>query len=91
MMNTPLKFLRRLFGKPGFDCNDVMENCSDYADGELAPKTRAKFDAHLLDCPDCPEFVRSFLATLNALRNLPRLTPAPSLKDRIRSQIASSG
>lgn len=81
--------VRRLVRRGAFDCGDVLEHCSDYADDALPRRQSARFEAHLLDCPDCMEFVRSFIAMVRTLSGLPRRTPGQSLKDRVLARIAA--
>ena len=84
-----LRSVRRLVRRGGFDCGDVLEHCSDYVDNLLPRRKSVRFQAHLLDCPDCTEFVRSFIATVRALSGLPRHSPGQALKDRVRARIAA--
>lgn len=82
----PFRFGRQQ-AKDEFDCQDVVENCSDYVDGELAAAQVGELQGHLNDCPDCDTFVSTFRATVMTLRDLPR-KPAPSeLAGRIQSAI----
>ena len=87
-MNTgPMGWLRRLSGRGEFDCNDVHENCSDYVDEEMTKSTSRKFRAHVDSCHDCNIFVSTFRATVMTLRDLPRRSAPPELRDRIRDSI----
>ena len=38
-----------------------------YLDDALAPRERARLEAHLADCPHCTEYVTQLRATIGAL------------------------
>ena len=40
---------------------------SDYLDGALSERDRARLEAHLSDCPHCSEYLAQLRATLDAL------------------------
>ena len=89
MRGGPFGWLRRLVGKDEFDCRDVRANCSDYVDEELSERDAQLFDAHLDDCPDCPQYVATFTATVKTLQDLEPKTAPPELHERIQAQIAA--
>jgi anti-sigma factor RsiW len=41
-------------------CREVSDFLGDYMDGELLPDVRSRFEAHLLLCPTCAAYVRSY-------------------------------
>ena len=84
-----LGWVRRLVGKDEYDCRDVAADCSDYVDEELSERDVQLFDAHLEDCPDCPQYVSTFTATVKTLQDLKPKTAPPELRDRIQAQIAA--
>ena len=49
----------------GLFCFEVLEQLSDYLDGELSPQAKAKVDAHLAGCAEC-RAVAADLAKLHA-------------------------
>ena len=87
MSMGPLGWVRRLLGKDEFDCPDVLANCSEYVDEELSERDLQRFDAHLEDCPDCPQYVSTFKATVMTMRDLEPKTASPELRERIAVQI----
>ncbi len=89
MRGGPFGWLRRLVGKDEFDCRDVRANCSDYVDEELSERDAQLFDAHLDDCPDCPQYVATFTATVKTLQDLEPKTAPPELHERIQARIAA--
>ena len=56
---------------PELPCADLVEVVTDYLEGDLGPVDRERFDAHLLECPDCVEYVGQIRLTVRALRELP--------------------
>lgn len=52
-------------------CREFVELVTDYLEGALSPDERARFEAHLLDCDDCPIYldqIRETIRTVGALR-----------------------
>lgn len=59
-------------------CQEFVELVTDYLEGALAPSERARFEAHLLDCDDCPIYLDQMRQTIVAVGALSaeRLDPA---------------
>ena len=51
----------------GLACNELVELVTDYMEGTLPPVERARFDAHLSECPDCVEYVAQMHRTVVAV------------------------
>jgi anti-sigma factor RsiW len=64
-------------------CNELVELVTDYVEDALAANERARFDAHLTECPDCVEYVaqmhRTILAVGLAGTELERTPPVTEL------------
>ena len=45
-------------------CKELVELVTDYFEGSLAPEERARFDAHLGECPGCDIYVEQMRATI---------------------------
>ena len=88
MRNGLFGWVRRLVGRD-FDCEDVLENCSDYVDGELSASVAEKFRSHLETCTDCNTFHATFRATVLTLRDLPKKQAPPELREKLRARIAA--
>jgi len=58
-------------------CQQAVELVSDYLEGALPRAQRRRFEAHLRDCPDCPEYVAQLRATIALLASIgpDRLSP----------------
>ena len=44
------------------DCNELVELVTAYLDGSLDLEDRARFDAHLLECDGCENYLQQFRA-----------------------------
>ena len=52
-------------------CRELVEFVNDYLEGELSPDGRARFEAHLVCCVGCGNYVRQMrwtVALVGALR-----------------------
>lgn len=45
-------------------CEELVEIITDYLEGTLPERDRARFDAHLMTCPGCREYVEEMRTTL---------------------------
>ena len=52
-------------------CNQLVELVTDYLDGVLDPAVAARFDAHLLECDGCVNYLEQFRSTINPLGRVP--------------------
>ena len=49
---------------PELTCREFANFLMAYDDGELAAAERARFDAHLAECPDCVAYLGSYRTTV---------------------------
>jgi len=49
---------------PALTCRELADFLMAYEDGELSAAERARFDAHLAECPDCVAYLASYRATV---------------------------
>ncbi len=49
-------------------CRDLVEAVTDYLEGDLGPDARSRFEAHLVICSACREYVDQVRATVSAAR-----------------------
>jgi len=45
-------------------CKELVEIITDYLEGTLPDYDRTRFDAHILTCPPCREYVEQMRTTL---------------------------
>jgi hypothetical protein len=73
-------------------CEDLHADLSAWIDGELDPDDRARVAAHLRNCPDCSEYVRSLQKNSSLVRALPTpRAPASVSATALRHLNAMSG
>lgn len=48
-------------------CQEFAELVTDYLDDALDAPTRARFDEHLVDCPDCPVYLHQMREIIGAV------------------------
>ena len=48
-------------------CRELVELVTDYLEETLPPTERARFEAHLADCDDCPLYLGQMRLTIRAL------------------------
>jgi len=66
-------------------CKELVELVTAYVEGALRTDERARFDAHLTECPDCVEYVAQFRRTVAAIGlAAPELERTPPVSDLLR-------
>lgn len=64
-------------------CRQAVELVTDYLEGGLSRRERARFEAHLKDCPHCSAYLEQMRTTIATLG---RIEP-DSLDDRARDDL----
>jgi anti-sigma factor RsiW len=57
-------------------CRELIEFLADYLDGALDTGARTAFEAHLAECPECIDYVRSYRETIRVARGAARVEDA---------------
>lgn len=65
------------------DCNELVELVTAYLDGTLDLHTRARFDAHLLECDGCESYLQQMRATVDTLGKIPDDTLDPKFRAKL--------
>jgi anti-sigma factor RsiW len=52
-------------------CQELVELLTGYLEGTLAPRERARFEAHLAGCSDCDAHLHQMRTTIEALGRIP--------------------
>ena len=51
-------------------CKELVELVTDYLEGALPPEDRARFDAHLRQCPGCETYLDQIRQVIHTLGKL---------------------
>ena len=71
--------------KQSLVCREAVELVTDYLEGALEPRDRARLEAHLSDCPHCSEYLAQMRRTLDALGYIDSDTLEPEVSDELVS------
>jgi anti-sigma factor RsiW len=74
-------------------CVSVVNRLSDYLDGNLEPREQHEITEHIAGCAACGERHATLVASLAAVRALPRLRPTESIAFQVlnRLEVESRG
>ena len=61
-------------------CQELVELVTDYLEGALSPAERARFEAHLDDCDDCPMYVDQLRTTISLVGRLNEAHVSPNAR-----------
>ncbi len=64
-------------------CREVVEVVTDYLEGTMSRRDRARFEAHLAGCPHCTEYLAQMRATLDVLGRIDPDDLAPEVRDEL--------
>jgi anti-sigma factor RsiW len=64
-------------------CKELVEIITDYLEGTLPERDRARFDAHLMTCPPCREYVAEMHTTLQLTGRLTVESISPGARDEL--------
>jgi anti-sigma factor RsiW len=59
-----------MFRRRGLTCQEVVELVTDYLDGAMEPRRRARFEAHLAACDGCSAYIEQFRTTITVVGRL---------------------
>jgi anti-sigma factor RsiW len=59
--------IRSWFRRRALVCREAVALMSDYVDGSLSGRDRARLEQHLAGCPHCTEYLAQLRATIDAL------------------------
>jgi len=69
-------------------CRELVELVTDYLDGTLSRRDRARFDAHLAACANCTQYVEQFLETIRLTGTLSESDVSPEAAEALLAQFA---
>ena len=64
-------------------CQELVELVTDYLEDALPAEERARFDAHLAECPGCHRYLEQMRATIATAGRLRESDLPPELEDRL--------
>jgi anti-sigma factor RsiW len=70
-----------MFRRRAIVCRQAVELVTDYLEGALTPRDRARFERHLADCPHCTAYLEQMRATIRALGRIEAESLAPEMRD----------
>jgi anti-sigma factor RsiW len=59
-----------MFRRRPLTCQQVVELVTDYLDGAMEPRRRARFEAHLAGCDGCTNYLEQFRTTVSVVGRL---------------------
>jgi anti-sigma factor RsiW len=76
-----MSLLRRLSFRRALVCRQAVELVTDYLEGALSPADRARFEAHLAQCPHCTAYFEQMRATIASLGRIDPAELEPEVQD----------
>jgi len=67
----------------GLACKELVEIITDYLEGTLPERDRARFDEHLMTCPGCREYVDQMRTMLRLAGRLTVDSISPGARDEL--------
>ena len=64
-------------------CQEVVELVTDYLEGTMPPRERARFESHIADCPNCRRYLAQMRTTLDVLGRIEADAVAPEVMDEL--------
>ncbi len=67
-------------------CGELVELVTDYLDGSLSRRDRARFEAHIAACGNCTQYVEQFRETIRLTGTLRESDVSPEAKAALLAQ-----
>ncbi len=64
-------------------CQEVVELVTDYLEGTMSAPHRARFEAHLANCPHCTRYLEQMRRTLDILGRIEPEDVAPEAMEEL--------
>ena len=64
-------------------CREIVEAVTDYLEGTMSGRDRARFEAHLEGCPHCRAYLAQMRTTLEVLGRVEPEDLAPEVQDEL--------
>ena len=69
------------------NCQQLVDFCFDYIEGDLPNEEQARFRRHLAQCPDCVNFFETYRRTPELSREALATQIPTSVRDAVRSYL----
>ena len=69
-------------------CRELVELVTDYLEGALSRRDRARFDAHLSACTNCTHYVEQFKETVRLTGTLQESDVSPDAAEALLAQFS---
>jgi len=69
--------------EPDLTCQDLVELVTDYLDDALPAWERARFEAHIVDCPYCDAYLDQMQRTIRVVGTQRESTVAPEAEEEL--------
>ena len=67
-------------------CRELVELVTDYLDGSLSRRDRARFEAHIAACGNCTQYVEQFRETIRLTGTLRESDVSPEAEAALLAQ-----
>jgi anti-sigma factor RsiW len=64
-------------------CKEAVELVTHYLEGVLNPDERARFEAHLAECPHCREYLEQIRTTIDVMGHVEPAALEPEARDEL--------
>ncbi len=70
-------------------CRELIELVTDYLDGNLSRRDRARFDAHIAGCTNCTRYLEQFRETIRLTGGLRETDVSREAEAELLAQFAA--
>jgi anti-sigma factor RsiW len=70
-------------------CIELVELVTDYLDGALSRRDRARFEEHIRGCPHCTEYLAQFRLTITLTGTLREEDVTPEAREALLAEFAA--
>lgn len=67
-------------------CRELVELVTDYLEGNLSRRDRARFEAHIDGCPNCTRYLEQFRETIRLTGTLRESDVSPEAEAELLAQ-----
>jgi anti-sigma factor RsiW len=78
-----MRFWRRRRGEDPLVCREFVELVTDYLEGTLSERERARMDAHLAECDGCSGYLEDMRRLVGSLRDTPEPPPDEATREAL--------